>query len=67
MVHRLCEQVGVAPADTVVVGDAVADVLMGREAGVALTVGVLTGVTTAADFAGHADVVVASLAELVPV
>jgi phosphoglycolate phosphatase len=33
MVHRLCEQVGVAPADTVVVGDAVADVLMGREAG----------------------------------
>ncbi len=67
MVHRLCEQVGVAPADTVVVGDAVADVLMGREAGVALTVGVLTGVTTAADFADHADVVVASLAELVPV
>jgi len=66
MVHRLCEQVGVATADTVVVGDAVADVLMGREAGVALTVGVLTGVTTAADFADHADVVVASLAELVP-
>ena len=66
MVHRLCEQVGVATVDTVVVGDAVADVLMGREAGVVLTVGVLTGVTTAAAFAGHADVVVDSLAELVP-
>jgi phosphoglycolate phosphatase-like HAD superfamily hydrolase len=34
---------------------------------VALTVGVLTGVTTRRRLRGHADVVVASLAELVPV
>ena len=66
MVHRLCETVGVPPGQTVVVGDAVADVLMGREARVALTVGVLTGVTTAAGFDGHADVVVGSLDELRP-
>ena len=66
MVHRLCETVGVAPAEAVVVGDAVADVQMGREAGVALTVGVLTGVTAAADFGGYADVVLASLADIVP-
>jgi phosphoglycolate phosphatase len=58
--------VGVAAREAVVVGDAVADVLMGREAGVALTVGVLTGVTTAAEFDGHADVVVSSLADVVP-
>jgi phosphoglycolate phosphatase len=66
MVHRLCERVGVPAGETVVVGDAVADVLMGREARVALTVGVLTGVTTAAGFQGHADVVVASLDDLGP-
>lgn len=66
MVHRLCEMVHLAPPEAIVVGDVVADMVMGREAGVALTVGVLTGVTTAAEFAGHADVVVASLADIVP-
>jgi phosphoglycolate phosphatase len=66
MVLRLCEGTGVAPGETVVVGDAVADILMGREAGAALTVGVLTGVTTEAELGAHADVVVSSLADLVP-
>jgi phosphoglycolate phosphatase len=65
MVHRLCDAAGVPPGDAVVVGDAIADMLMGREAGVALTVGVLTGVTDAADLGAHADVVVPSLADLV--
>jgi len=65
-VALLCQTVGVLASETVVVGDAVADVLMGKSAGVALTVGVLTGVTTAADFEDYADVVVASLAELTP-
>lgn len=67
MVHRLCEATGVPAVETVVVGDAVADLLMGREAGVALTVGVLTGVTPAAELGPHADVVVASLVDVVPV
>jgi phosphoglycolate phosphatase-like HAD superfamily hydrolase len=40
---------------------------MGREAGVALTVAVLTGVTPAAELDPHADVVVASLVDVVPV
>jgi phosphoglycolate phosphatase-like HAD superfamily hydrolase len=40
--------------------------LMGRAAGVALTVGVLTGVTSTADFGPHADVVVASLTDVAP-
>jgi phosphoglycolate phosphatase len=65
-VHRCCDTVGVAAREAIVVGDAVADVLMGRQAGVALSVGVLTGVTTAAEFDGHADVVVGSLLDLVP-
>ncbi len=65
-VHQVCRTLGVATRESVVVGDAVADVVMGREAGVALAVGVLTGVTTAAEFAPYADVVVGSLAEIVP-
>jgi phosphoglycolate phosphatase len=64
MVHRLCDTAGVRPHDAVVVGDAVADMLMGREAGVALTVGVLTGVTGADELGRHADVVLPSLADL---
>lgn len=67
MVHRLCERVGVAPREAVVVGDAVADLVMGREAGAALVVGILTGLGTEADLAAHADVVVGSLDQLVPV
>jgi phosphoglycolate phosphatase len=66
MVHQLCDKLGIAAADTVVIGDAVADMLMGRAAGVALTVGVLTGVTGAAEFGPHADVIVPSLADLAP-
>lgn len=64
-VHRLCADVGVPAGEAVVVGDAVADMLMAREAGAALAVGVLTGVTLAAELDGHADVVVGSLAELI--
>ncbi|MGH7319816.1 MAG: HAD family hydrolase, partial [Candidatus Rokuibacteriota bacterium] len=64
MVYRLCERVGIGPGETVVVGDAVADLLMAREAGVALAVGILTGVTPEADLAAHADVVVPSLVTL---
>jgi phosphoglycolate phosphatase len=64
MVHRLCDTAGVHPRDAVVVGDAIADMLMGREAGVALTVGVLTGVTEAAELGPHADVLLPSLAGL---
>jgi len=67
MVHRLCEATGVAPAEAVVVGDALADIRMGRDAGVALTVGVLTGVATASDLGAEADVVIPSLAELTAV
>ena len=66
MVHQLCDKVGIPPGDTVVIGDAVADMLMGRAAGVALTVGVLTGVTGADDFGAHADVVVPSLTDVRP-
>jgi len=66
LVHRLCAEVGVPPGEAVVVGDAVGDLLMGRAAGAALVVGILTGVAGEAELRAHADVVVASLGELVP-
>lgn len=65
MVLAICQQLGEQPASAVVVGDSLADVEMGRRAGVGLTVGVLTGVTPEAALRRRADVVVESVAELI--
>ena len=66
MVLDLCRRLSVRPDRTAVVGDSVADLAMGRAAGVAMVVGVLTGVGDAAALGDMADVVVASVAELLP-
>jgi len=66
MVLAICRRLGVAPARTAVVGDSVADLAMGRSAGVGRCIGVLSGVGTAADLAPLADVMLASIAELRP-
>lgn len=65
MVLNLCRALEVLPAKTVVVGDNVADLQMGRTAGVGLTVGVLSGVSSAAILAPHADILLPSVAELI--
>jgi phosphoglycolate phosphatase-like HAD superfamily hydrolase len=65
MVLRLCRDLGVDPAQAAVVGDAVADMQIGRAAGAGLIVGVLSGLSSAAMLAPHADVVVASVADLI--
>jgi phosphoglycolate phosphatase len=67
MVLHLCATLGVAPAQTAVVGDTGADLLMGRAAGAGLVVGVLTGVGGRDDLAPIADAVIASVEELRPV
>jgi phosphoglycolate phosphatase len=67
MVLRLCRDLSVPPAQVVVVGDAVADMQMGRAAGAGLVVGVLSGLSPAALLAPHADVVIASVADLIAV
>ena len=61
-----CASAGVPPSRTVVVGDSVADLLMGRAAGVALTVGVLTGSGTREILAPHADVILPGVCSLTP-
>lgn len=65
-VLRLCEHLGVSPDRTAVVGDSPADLRMGRAAGVARTIAVLTGVGDLATLAPLADVVLPSIAELAP-
>jgi phosphoglycolate phosphatase-like HAD superfamily hydrolase len=65
MVLTLCQALDVPPAKTVMVGDNVADMHMGRAAGAGLVIGVRSGVSSAEILAPHADVVLPSVAELV--
>jgi phosphoglycolate phosphatase-like HAD superfamily hydrolase len=65
-VLHLCASLGIAPGRTAVVGDSPADLHMGRAAGVARTIGVLTGVGDRASLEPFADLVLDSIAELAP-
>lgn len=65
MVLYICDTLKISPDKTVMVGDNVADLQMGRAAGVGLTVGVLSGVSTATDLTGEADMVLSSIKELI--
>lgn len=64
MILTICRRFNISPAKTVVVGDNVPDLQMGRAAGVGLTVGVLSGVGSAADLADYADVMLPSVEQL---
>jgi phosphoglycolate phosphatase-like HAD superfamily hydrolase len=59
-----CAQVGVAPAETVMVGDSTTDLLMAQRAGVGLRVAVLTGMMAQEVLAPHADVVLSSVGDI---
>ena len=63
-VLRLCERLGVPPERTVVIGDSPYDLRMGRAAGVAHTIAVLTGVGDLATLEPLADLVLPSIADL---
>lgn len=65
MVLAVCHALGVPPSKTVVVGDTIADLQMGRAAGAGLVVGVLSGVSPAAILAPYADMLLPSVADLV--
>jgi phosphoglycolate phosphatase-like HAD superfamily hydrolase len=64
MVWAACRAVGVSPLHTVVVGDSITDMQMGRSAGAGLNVGVLSGVTLEEFLAPYADVLIADVSEL---
>ncbi|MBI5290332.1 MAG: HAD family hydrolase [Chloroflexi bacterium] len=61
----LCRRLGVSPAQAAMVGDSLADLRMGRAAGVGLLVGVSSGLSDAEALRAEADVVLGSVAELV--
>ncbi len=65
MVVELCRRLAVPPGRTAVVGDSVADMAMGRNAGAGLVVGVLSGVASADELAPLADAVLPSVGALV--
>ena len=64
MALAFCRDCGLRSSQVIMVGDSPKDLNMGRNAGVALTVGVLTGAHTEADLAPRADRVLESIAGL---
>ena len=65
-IHWICRTLGVPESRTAMIGDSPADLAMGRAAGAGLVVGVLTGVGDRATLGAAADMVVASVADLLP-
>jgi phosphoglycolate phosphatase-like HAD superfamily hydrolase len=65
-IHWLCRTLGVPESRAAMIGDSPADLAMGRAAGTGLVVGVLTGVGDRATLAASADLIVASVLDLVP-
>jgi phosphoglycolate phosphatase len=65
-VRWICATLGVPEARTAVIGDSPADLAMGRAAGVGRVIGVLTGVGDRQTLERTADVVIDSVAELLP-
>lgn len=64
LVLACCERLGIAPSETVVIGDTLADLLMARSAGSAAAIGVTSGVSEALSLAPHADAVLEGTWEL---
>ncbi len=62
----ICKTLGVPPARTAVIGDSPADLAMGRAAGAGRVIGVLTGVGDRGALEPYADVVLESVADLLP-
>lgn len=63
-VLTICKRLGVAPARAAMVGDTLADLRMGRAAGVGRVVGVTSGAGTLAELTPEADLVLESVAGL---
>ncbi|DBA02607.1 hypothetical protein Poli38472_014493 [Pythium oligandrum] len=63
-IWTICQQVGAQPHNTIMVGDTHTDMLLGRNAGCGLSVGVLGGASSLEDLAQDADVLIPSVAKL---
>ncbi len=67
MILAICDRLNISPAKCIMIGDNPADLQMGRAAGVGLTIGVLSGISTIADLEANADMLLASVEELVEI
>lgn len=64
-IHTICHQLSVSPQEAVLIGDTLTDMMMGKSAAVALTIGVLEGgVTPREELEKIADIVVDSIQDL---
>lgn len=63
-IWHLKAELGVEPTRMMVVGDTVADMIMGTRAEVGCRVGVLTGVSDSATLAAHADIIIDSIKDI---
>jgi phosphoglycolate phosphatase len=63
-IRYVCQHYGVDPLRTVMVGDTVTDMEMGRRAGVGCRLGVLTGASSRDELAAHADVILDSVNQI---
>jgi phosphoglycolate phosphatase-like HAD superfamily hydrolase len=61
----LCARAGSPIGRSAMVGDTPADLMMARRAGAGLTIGVLSGVGGSSDLKPHADLILASVGELI--
>lgn len=64
MGQAFCQAVGITPSEAAMVGDAVHDLAMGRAAGFALNVGVLSGTSGREDLEDFADLILDSVNDL---
>ena len=64
MVFGFCQAIGADAGEVAVVGDAVHDLAMGRAAGAALNIGVLSGTSARQDLADLADLILDSINDL---
>jgi HAD superfamily hydrolase (TIGR01549 family) len=65
MILAICQTFDIVPAKTIMVGDNVVDLQMGRNAGVGLNVGVLSGLGSAQELAPYADILLPTVAKLI--
>ena len=64
MALAFCKAVDIAPGASAMAGDAVHDLAMGRAAGFALNIGVLSGTSDRGDLEGHAEMILDSINDL---
>ena len=66
-IELICSVLGVNVNQSIMVGDSLRDVQMGKQAGVKASVGVLSGVCDMEDFKGVADIVVPSINDVLKI